>query len=64
MNDVAKCNLTDCEKFDNCMYGQSKLEVVYDFKYYCFNCDKYCKAFPEGQSYRETIVEEVMEIES
>jgi len=62
MQDVAKCSLTECDKYNDCMYGQSKLEIVYDFKHYCCNNNKYIPAYNEGQSFRDTIAEEVEKI--
>lgn len=47
--DVAKCNVTDCEKYPDCLYGKKcKSKIAYDFKYFCKEQDKYSEWF-EGQ---------------
>ena len=60
MQDVAKCML-DCDRLD-CGYKNSSSEVEMNFKYYCIDKSRYFMKFESGQSFRDTIAEEVEKI--
>jgi hypothetical protein len=52
VRDLAKCNQTTCEKYSTCTHGQSKCDVLYDFKHVCKDMSMYAERF-EGM-YRNT----------
>lgn len=65
MEDVSKCNILTCEKYDSCGYGTSKCESLMEFKHFCVEQDKYFSSYAEGEIFKvvEKKVEEVTLIE-